>query len=424
MFMPRAAGRGAGNLSPSSRMRGRCSPVSRGGRIALGAVTLILAAAFFAPAAGAQPLPVGCQRVVFVSFGQVIYCPRVSYHIQTVNDNADPTFNQLLGINVGGVIAGYFGSGVPVGNQGHPNQGYLVFPPYVQNYFANNNYPGSVQTQVTGINDLGVMAGFYSTMNNANNQGNDNHGWYKVNGQYHQADFPTTNPASPPVDQLLGVNDHNVAVGFFMDKNGVNHGYTYVISTGQAREVTVNGFTNITAAAINNQGDIAGFGNPVVNGTASQAVEGFLRLNGGKVYTINFPRSSATSALGVNNNDEVVGTETFPGSTGGVTGHGGSPGMHGFTWQPHTGFKIVDDPHGMQNGVTTTTINGVNACGDLVGFYVDAAGNTDGMLANAQFSHLSFKTHFAPDLAASGARTSHRKRKPPTKIVSKLPKGC
>jgi hypothetical protein len=28
----------------------------------------------------------------------------------------------------------------------------------------------------------------------------------------------------------------------------------------------------------------------------------------------------------------------------------------------------------------TTTINGVNNAGDLVGFYVDAAGNTDGML--------------------------------------------
>ena len=29
----------------------------------------------------------------------------------------------------------------------------------------------------------------------------------------------------------------------------------------------------------------------------------------------------------------------------------------------------------------TTTINGVNDAGDLVGFYVDEAGNTDGLLA-------------------------------------------
>ena len=32
-------------------------------------------------------------------------------------------------------------------------------------------------------------------------------------------------------------------------------------------------------------------------------------------------------------------------------------------------------------GVGTTTVNGVNDAGDLVGFYVDSAGNTDGMLA-------------------------------------------
>ena len=37
----------------------------------------------------------------------------------------------------------------------------------------------------------------------------------------------------------------------------------------------------------------------------------------------------------------------------------------------------MDDPH----GIGTTTINGVNNAGDLVGFYVDSAGNTDGMIA-------------------------------------------
>ena len=42
-----------------------------------------------------------------------------------------------------------------------------------------------------------------------------------------------------------------------------------------------------------------------------------------------------------------------------------------------SGFRTVDDPHGQG----TTTINGVNDLGDLVGFYTDAAGNTDGMLA-------------------------------------------
>ena len=51
--------------------------------------------------------------------------------------------------------------------------------------------------------------------------------------------------------------------------------------------------------------------------------------------------------------------------------------MHGFTWAPGFGFQTVNDP----NGANATTLNGVNDRGDVVGFYVDAAGNTDGMLA-------------------------------------------
>jgi hypothetical protein len=56
--------------------------------------------------------------------------------------------------------------------------------------------------------------------------------------------------------------------------------------------------------------------------------------------------------------------------------------MHGFTWTARGGFRTVDDP----NGIGTTTINGVNNAGDLVGFYVDGAGNTDGMLATPRKS--------------------------------------
>ena len=45
----------------------------------------------------------------------------------TINDPKDPTFNQLLGINNEGKIAGYFGSGMTDG-QGvfHPNKGYTL----------------------------------------------------------------------------------------------------------------------------------------------------------------------------------------------------------------------------------------------------------------------------------------------------------
>ena len=60
-----------------------------------------------------------------------------------------------------------------------------------------------------------------------------------------------------------------------------------------------------------------------------------------------------------------------------TVGSGSSAVMHGFTWTAKHGFTPVDDPH----GIGTTTINGVNDKGQLVGFYVDSAGNTDGLLA-------------------------------------------
>ena len=61
-----------------------------------------------------------------------------------------------------------------------------------------------------------------------------------------------------------------------------------------------------------------------------------------------------------------------------TVGSGSSAAMHGFTWTPQHGFRTVDDPH----GAGTTTVNGVNDHGQLVGFYVDGNGNTDGFLAS------------------------------------------
>jgi probable HAF family extracellular repeat protein len=49
---------------------------------------------------------------------------------------------------------------------------------------------------------------------------------------------------------------------------------------------------------------------------------------------------------------------------------------HGFIFDDGH-FQSVDDP----NGVGTTLINGINDRGQIVGFFKDAAGNTDGFFA-------------------------------------------
>ena len=196
----------------------------------------------------------------------------------------------------------------------------------------------------------------------------------------------------------VSLDDRNIAAGFFTDGQGNNHGYTYNISSGAYQQVTVPRFTNITAAAINHQGDIAGFG------TIAGNTEAFLLVKG-KATEIKYPGSSQTQALGLNNNDEVVGDYTV--------GSGNAAAMHGFTWYPGFGFHKVDSPA----GAGTTTINGVNDCGDVVGFYGDDAGNTDGLLGGATYSTFLSPVRSASRDASASAAAKKR-------IKTKLPNGC
>ena len=286
-----------------------------------------------------------------------------NYQFVMLNDARDRTFNQLLGINNEGIIAGYFGSGAAR----HPNKGYALVPPFSQRNFLNENFPGSAQTQVTGLNDRGVTVGFWSTQNTAN-MTNNNFGFYWQNGRFHNVNFPTGDNARPPVNQLLGVNNSGIAVGFYTNGQGSSRGYEFNIRTHEFTRVLVPGAPSgtkgpsLTAAAINDNGDVAGF----YNKTASQE-DGFLKLRSGRFITLAFPGAAMTQALGVNDSDEVVGAYT--------TGSGNAAVTHGFVWR-HGTFTTVDIP-----GASSTTINGVNDENDLVGFFTDAKGNTDGLLA-------------------------------------------
>ena len=293
--------------------------------------------------------------------------PSGGYQFVTAGSHHDRTFNQLLGINNEGVIAGYFGSGA----KGHPNKGYQLLPPYAQGDIRGENFPHSVQTQVTGLNDKGVTVGFFSTQNTASGV-NNNFGWYASGGHFHEINFATGTPSKPPVDQLLGVNDHDVAVGFFVNSSGNNRGYTYNISTKKFSRVTVPGAPglgpSLAATAINNHGDVAGFYSP-----SSGVTDSFLKLPSGQFFKFAVPGASMTQAFGVNDSDWVAGTYTL---SGGAT--------HGFIWAPASGFILtnIDVPRSMAG---TTVLNGINDENDLVGFYTDAAGNVDGFVAFPPF---------------------------------------
>jgi hypothetical protein len=280
------------------------------------------------------------------------------FMFSTLNNSNDTTFNQLLGINNRGQIAGYFGSGAA----GHPNKGYLLVLSRGSSHFANENFPGAMQTQVTGLNDGGVTVGFYSAQNTAS-QMNNNFGFYARGGRFHAVNFPSAHHSSPPVNQLLGVNDRDQAVGFYTDRRGHNHGYTYNIMTRQFRRVMIRDGVSTTAAAINNRGDIAGFRTGRLGQTKA-----FLLSPNGHLTVLHYPGAASTMAFGVNDAREVVGTYT--------RGTGASATSFGFTWSARRGWHSISDPMGKG----ATTVNGVNDLGDVVGFYTDARGSTDGFL--------------------------------------------
>ncbi len=171
-----------------------------------------------------------------------------------------------LGINDNGAIVGQY---TTAGG---------TMPGFLKNgtSYTTINAPGGASSNVVnaqGINNNGLVVGFYL--------GNDGqvHGFMAnasaaVGGSL--TGTAITDPTIPKVpgepgatfvfSQVLGINDHGVAVGYYQDSTASQHGYFYNTSTGTYTflddpNAAFNGagveVTQITG--INNSGEITGF---------------------------------------------------------------------------------------------------------------------------------------------------------------------
>ena len=283
-----------------------------------------------------------------------------TFTFQTLDNSGDPAFNQLLGINNAGTIVGYFGDGIM-----QPNKGYTLAPPHGAANYTNENFPGSVQTQVVGINNNAspTTVGFW--IDGAGN----NFGFSDIGGTFTNFSDPNVG-AAPTTTQLLGVNNSNVAAGFYVDNAGNAQGFLLSISGLSFTPIVLPvsfGAISTSATDVNNAGVVSGFY------TNAGGLHGFID-NAGTFTSYDDPNGTNTMFLGLNNNGQVVGSY--------VDGAGETQGLlfniAGSTWQ------TISDPLSSATpafDVTGTTVNGINDNGQLVGFYSDGA-NVNGFLAN------------------------------------------
>ncbi len=264
-----------------------------------------------------------------------------SYSFKTVINPNEPTvgFTQLLGINNSGVIAGY--------HNFNSNQGFTLVLP---NVFTTENFPNSAMTQVIGINNSLTTDGFY-----VDNAG-VTHGFFRTsNGTFTTVDYPRTQ-----FNQLLSQNDFHEAAGYYsLSLNNTTPDIPYIYDEvgGIFRVISIpTAVGGAQATGINNSAVVCGF---YID--AAGVSHGWL-LNLGVFMRLDYPGSTGTQALGLNNRGQVVG---FYMDAAGLT--------HGFVYKIATAsFVTVDAP----DGVGSTIVNGINDAGKLVGFYGTAPINT------------------------------------------------
>jgi probable HAF family extracellular repeat protein len=289
-----------------------------------------------------------------------------------LDNPADVHFNQLLGINDSGLIVGYFGDGNKV-----PNNGYVLVP---LNHYAVENFTNlaagdsASETQAIGINgsQFPTIVGFYTDKNTG-----FTHGFIDTNGKQLAADDPAGSVphVTSPAQNLLGVNDDSQAAGFWTDNSGHEHGFVVKFNEDGGdqsfTEVPPSLFTGAVATQvsnINNYHEVCGFWTDG-NGFS----HGFTGVLGGKYTTFNVEIehvvAASTQAFGCNNNGDIVGQFTDA-----------SGNLHGFIY--HLGeYSQFDAPSSSQTpvlGVQGTLINGINDLGDIVGFYSNGVSRVSG----------------------------------------------
>lgn len=199
--------------------------------------------------------------------------------------------------------------------------------------------PGSFSTRVNGINNAGVLSGYYETPGVSTFRKPGGGGF----------DLPG-NAAGAAASYGFGLNDAGHIVGYTLGAGGYQ-GFVWDGNTYSSHSFGTNIPT--FAFGINNAGTVVG-----TYQTSATSASGYM-LNGSTYQTVNVDGARSTYVYDINDGGTVAGT--FISSTGEIRGFRG------------IGANQTQFSAGRQ-----TYVRGINNFGDVVGSYVDAAGFTKG----------------------------------------------
>jgi hypothetical protein len=274
------------------------------------------------------------------------------FKFETVNDPGSRSYTQVMGVeDLGQIVGGYRTSASGA------SRGFTSLEPYSK--FKGIDYPSAISTVPTSLSNNRLIAGYFTD----NSSGHHTWGFIRDRGVWTQYKDPKTPKGPNSVNELLGINDSDIAVGFYVDSYGRDQ--PYELYGGHYQPLKPPGALSAVASGINWRGDIVG-SETLSDGTT----EGWF-LRDGTYYQLSYPHAKQTQALALNFQDQIVGSYVD-----------GSGGVHGYILtDPKSNvnryWQAIDEP----DAVGTTVITSINDHHAISGWFVGSDGDTNGFTA-------------------------------------------
>jgi hypothetical protein len=258
--------------------------------------------------------------------------------------------------NIAGTIVGY-----KIISEG-AGQGFERFANGTITTLVDPNDEGGLTAGATfaeGLNDEGIVSGYYYNTAAGNYQG-----FFYYGGIYVNYELPSYLEA--PNTFLVGINDLGDFTGFYYNGSAT---VGFLNQEGETQSFSQSGAIFTGGYALNNFDDVAGF----YQLSSTGPYHGYVRSPNGEIKTVDFPGASTAENLGT----VVLGIN----DNGWISGHfwDSEGNEHGFLGISERGFYRliqIDVP-----GATATSGGGLNQFGQVVGHWVNSSGEELGYIA-------------------------------------------